>query len=320
MNFHGVDENVNTQEKHLFCFGYGYSCEHLGSALMQQGGWRVSGTTRDAEKRKALRAMGVSAYIFDRDIPLADPLYMMRNVTHLLISIPPDDEGDPVFEAHAGDIAQLKNLKWVGYLSTTGAYGDREGGWVDENSEIRPTTKRGSRRVKAEEQWLSLMHSHGLPAHIFRLAGIYGSGRSALDSVRAGVARRINKPGHAFSRIHVDDIVQVLMASINAPKAGQVYNLADDLPAPSHEVIDYACRLLGLPSPEILPFDKADLAPITLSFYADNKRIKNEKIKNDLGVKLIYPDYMKGLEACLEEEKKSKPLLNIPSGNADFTA
>lgn len=301
---------MSVSEKHIFCFGHGYSCDYLGHELMQRG-WRVSGTTRDAEKRKALRARGVSAHLFDLDMPLPDPLYTLRDVTHLLISTPPTDEGDPAFEMHAQDIAQLRNLEWVGYLSTTGAYGDRGGEWVDENSEIRPSTKRGSRRVRAEEQWLSLFHAQGLPVHIFRLAGIYGPGRSALDSVRAGVARRIDKPGHAFSRIHVEDIVQVLLASIAHPKAGEVYNLADDLPAPSHEVIDYACKMLGLASPPLIPFDKVDLAPITQSFYADNKRIHNEKIKNDLGVRLRYENYKQGLEACLVAEKSAVSAFSV---------
>lgn len=295
----------SSPQNHLFCFGHGYCCDYLGYELMQTGQWRVSGTTRDKEKRQALRARGISAHIFDENAPLPDPLYTLRDVTHLLISTPPDDDGDIAFHLHAEDIATLKNLKWIGYISTTGAYGDREGGWVDENAEIRPTTKRGSRRVRAEEQWLSLMHSTGIPVTIFRLAGIYGPGRSALDSVRAGVARRINKPGHAFSRIHVEDIVQVLKASMENPKGGAIYNLADDLPAPSHEVIDYACRMLGLKSPELIPFDKADLAPITLSFYSDNKRIKNDKIKNDLNVHLKYPTYREGLQACLEAEKQA---------------
>lgn len=270
---------------------------------MQAGNWRVSGTTRDKEKRQGLRARGITAHIFDYDMPLADPLYAMRDITHLLISTPPDDDGDVAFNLHAQDIARLQNLEWIGYLSTTGAYGDREGGWVDEHAEIRPTTKRGSRRVRAEEQWLSLQYTTGIPVNIFRLAGIYGPGRSALDSVRAGVARRINKPGHAFSRIHVEDIVQVLRAAMENPKGGEIYNLADDLPAPSHEVIDYACQMLGLVSPQLIPFDKADLAPITLSFYSDNKRIKNDKIKKELGVRLKYPTYREGLNACLDAEE-----------------
>lgn len=302
---------MTTENKHLFCFGYGYTCDYLGHALTNLGGWRISGTTRDPEKKKELRARGINAFVFNDDVPLPDPLYILRDVTHILISTPPTEHGDPSFDIYGQDILGLQNLEWVGYLSTTGAYGDRGGGWVDETSEIRPTTIRGSRRVKAEDQWKSLWKEHGLPVHIFRLSGIYGPGRSALDSVRAGVARRIDKPGHAFSRIHVEDIVQVLMASINHPKPGEIYNLSDDFPAPSHEVIDYACQLLGLKSPPLIPFDKVDLAPITQSFYADNKRIKNDKIKHELGVKLHYKNYREGLEACLSAERNV--LANIPS-------
>jgi nucleoside-diphosphate-sugar epimerase len=287
------------KEKHLFCFGFGYCCEYL-TDILQKDGWRISGTTRDPEKRKDLRSRGIQAHLFDVDVPLLDPLYIMRDVTHILISTPPSEAGDPTFRMHAHDIEQLQNLEWVGYLSTTGSYGDQGGEWVDESTPARPTTKRGSRRLKSEEQWLSLHHHYNVPTHIFRLAGIYGPGRSAIDSIRSGIARRIDKPGHAFSRIHVDDIANILLASISQPKAGEIYNLCDDVPAPSHEVILYACELLGVEPPPLIPYDKVDLAPITQSFYADNKRVRNDKIKNDLGVRLKYESYHEGLKACLE--------------------
>lgn len=289
--------------KHIFSFGYGYSSTFLGETLMREG-WQVSGTTRDREKKGYLRSQGVKSFLFDHDIPLADPLYILRDVTHLLISTPPDDLGDPTFNLHAEDLAQLNNLEWVGYLSTTGAYGDRDGGWVDENTPPRPTTQRGSRRLKAEEQWLSLFKNNNLPVHIFRLAGIYGPERSAIDSVQSGIARRINKPGHAFSRIHVHDIVQVLRASIGAPAPGEIYNVCDDVPAPSHEVIAYACDLIGVEPPPLLHYEDADLAPITMSFYKDNKRVRNDKIKNELGVTLRYKSYKEGLEQCLNAANK----------------
>ncbi len=290
-------------DKHLFCFGYGYSCEYLGYELLKHGGWRVSGTTRDRERRAYLRSRGVNACLFDDDLPLPDILYMLRDVTHIVISTPPSSEGDPTFNMHACDLIKLPNLEWVGYLSTTGIYGDRNGDWVDENSESRPTTKRGSRRLDAENQWKSLLNSCGLPVHIFRLAGVYGPGRSALDSMRSGVARRIDKPGHAFSRIHVEDLVHVLVSSMLAPKAGEIYNICDDNPALSHEVIDYACSLLGIKSPPLVPFDKVALSPIHSSFYADNKRVRNDKIKNDLGVILKYSSYKEGLQACIDAEE-----------------
>lgn len=294
------------ENNHLFCFGYGYSCAHLGRDLLHDNnGWSIYGTTRDLDKKADLRSSGIKSYLFDFDAPLPDPLYMLRDVTHILISTPPTDNGDPTFIAHAHDIISLPNLKWVGYLSTTSSYGDRGGGWVDENSQTRPTTKRGSRRLKAENQWLSLFYSHNIPVNIFRLSGIYGPERSALDSVRSGIARRVDKPGHMFSRVHIDDIVQVLKASMNNPKAGQIYNICDDMPTPSHEVIKYACDLLGIEPPPLVSFDDVDLAPITQSFYADNKRVRNDKIKHDLGIVLKYPDYKSGLIACLESDRQN---------------
>ncbi|MEM7618524.1 MAG: SDR family oxidoreductase [Pseudomonadota bacterium] len=288
--------------KKLFCFGYGYTCDYLGHELQNTGGWSIAGTTRDSEKKEKLTARNIDAHIFNYAHPLADPLHILEGTTHLLISTPPGDEGDPSFNIHAKDISKISTLEWIGYLSTTGVYGNRDGGWVSEDDELIPTSQRGSRRVNAEEQWLSLSASLNIPVQVFRLAGIYGPGRSALDSIRAGVARRIEKPGHAFSRIHVEDIVQVLMASIAKPHTNAAYNVCDDHPAPSHEVIEYACELLKRPAPPLIAFEEADLAPITRSFYADNKRVRNDKIKNELGVDLKYKTYKEGLEACLSAE------------------
>ncbi len=289
--------------KKLFCFGYGYTCDYLGHALSERGEWSLGGTTRDREKRTALRSRGIAAHIFDQDQPLADPHTILKGTTHLLISTPPDDEGGPAFLAHARDVLQIPTLEWVGYLSTTAVYGDRGGEAVDETTPPSPTSRRGSRRLRAEEQWLSLFRDYALPVHIFRIAGIYGPGRSALDSVRAGVARRINKPGHAFGRVHVEDIVQILLKSFENPKPGETYNVVDDVPAPSHEVIAYACELLGRPVPPLVDFEEANLAPITRSFYMESRRTQNDKIKKELGVQLKYPDFKSGLRGCLEAEQ-----------------
>lgn len=288
--------------KKLFCFGYGYTCDYLGYELLEQGGWSVFGTTRDRDKRTALRARGVGAHLFDQEHALADPHLVLKDTTHLVISTPPDDEGDPAFVMHAPDILNIPTLEWVGYLSTTGVYGDRGGEAVAETDAPAPSSRRGSRRVRAEEQWLSLYKDYGMPVHVFRIAGIYGPGRSALDSVRAGVARRINKPGHAFGRVHVEDIVRTLRASFDKPNPGSIYNVIDNMPAPSHEVIEYACRLLDRPVPPLVDFEEANLAPITRSFYNENRRTSNEKIKNELGVELKYPDFKAGLRGCLEAE------------------
>ena len=290
----------------LFCFGYGYTADFLARALREQGGWTVAGTTRDHAKANLMADHGIEAHVFSQDDALVDPIVALRNVTHVLISTPADDYGDPSYRFHADDLLHFPNIEWIGYLSTTGVYGDRGGDFVDETSLIQPSSKRGQRRARAERQWLDLYESYGLPVHVFRLAGIYGPGRNALDSVRAGAARRINKPGHAFSRVHVDDIAQTLIASINQPHPGAIYNIADDYPAASQEVIAYTCELLGQPVPPLLDYASADLAPITMSFYSENKRVRNDKIKDELGVRLKYPTFREGLLACRGAEESGQ--------------
>lgn len=291
----------------LFCFGYGYVAQALAETLKaKDAGWKIAGTTRDMDKLRTLKKQGVSMYMFDDDHPLDDPFIALEGVTHLLLSIPPSDNGDPAFLQHADDLLRIDSLKWIGLLSTTGIYGDRDGGWVDEESEIRPTSKRGSRRALAEAEWLSLKSSWNAPVHVFRLAGIYGPGRSALDAVRAGHSRRIDKPGHAFNRVHIDDIVQVLTASMEKPHPGRIYNVADDKASPSHEVIAYACSLLGIPISPLIPFDTVDQAPIARSFYLDNKRVDNRRIKDELDVTLKYPGFEDGLKACLDAERAGR--------------
>ncbi len=285
----------------LFVFGLGYSACTLAGRLMARG-WSVRGTTRDEGNLDALARDGIEAFVFDGDAPLADPAAALDGVTHLLSSVPPGPDGDPVLVHHGSDIAdRAGSLAWGGYLSTTGVYGDRGGDWVDENSELRPATERGERRVAAEARWCALWREHGLPVHLFRLAGIYGPGRNALATVRSGRARRIVKPGQVFSRIHVDDIVAVLEASIARPNPGAVYNLCDDDPAPPQKVIAHACTLLGVEPPPEIPFEDAEISDMARSFYAESKRVSNTRIKDELGVELAYPDYRAGLAALLSE-------------------
>lgn len=293
-----------TDRKKLFCFGYGYTADALVRQLRAAGGWDIVATTRDPAKRDVMEAHKIETHLFSNNYMMPDPLQAMMGATHILVSTPPDDQGDPSFRLYGEDVVQLPNVQWVGYLSATNVYGDRSGEWVDETNEAQPTSKRGTRRLRAEQQWASLYDRYGLPLHIFRLAGIYGPGRSALESVRAGSARRINKPGQAFSRIHVDDIIQTLMASMAKPNPGAVYNIADDYPAASHEVIAYTCELLGKPVPPLLDYASADLAPITMSFYSDNKRVRNDRIKDELGVRLQYPTFREGLLACRTVEEQ----------------
>lgn len=279
----------------LFCFGLGYSALALARTLMPRG-WTVAGTSRTEETRQVLAAEGIEAHLFDRGRPLADPGGALAGATHLLSSVPPDDTGDPVLDRHAPAIAAAAP-EWIGYLSTTGVYGDRAGGWVDETGDLRPVGTRGRRRVAAEMAWLDLHRTHGSPVQLFRLAGIYGPGRGPFEQVRAGTARRVVKPGQVFSRIHVEDIVQVLLASMARPNPGAAYNVCDDDPAPPQDVIAEAARLLGLDPPPEIPFEAAELSSMSRSFYEESKRVSNRRIKEELGVRLRYPTYREGLAA-----------------------
>lgn len=281
----------------LFCFGLGFSALAL-AALVRDRGLSVAGTVRTPEKADRLRAQGIEALVegcddvaIAADIDLAD---------YILSSVPPDDQGDPVLRQHKARLATAQ-ARWIGYLSTTGVYGDHGGDWVDETTARTPTGTRGERRVAAEDGWLSLWQDHGRPIHLFRLAGIYGPGRSVIDQLRAGTAKRIDKPDHAFSRIHVDDIAAVLLASMDRAAPGEAYNVCDDAPAPSAEVTAFAAELLGMAPPPLFPFDQAELSPMARSFYRDNKKVRNDKIKRDLGVTLAYPSYREGLAACLAD-------------------
>jgi nucleoside-diphosphate-sugar epimerase len=285
---------------HLFCFGLGYTAETLSRRLLDEG-WRISGTTRSAETAAALRARGIEAHLFDRTRPLADIDILLSDVTDLLSSVPPDALGDPVLDLHGPAIEQAPALRWIGYLSTTGVYGDTGGALVDENASLAPTSQRSARRVKAERAWLDQPWPEPVAVQVFRLAGIYGAGRSAFDRIRAGDARRIDKPGHVTSRIHVDDVATVLRASMARPERGGIYNVCDDDPAPPADVIAYACALLNVPPPPVISLEHAakEMSAMAASFWVDNRRVDNTRIKRDLGVTLRYPDYRAGLAAIL---------------------
>jgi nucleoside-diphosphate-sugar epimerase len=282
-------------DKVLFSFGHGYSASGLAARLIPLG-WRICGTTRSADKAKHLRAQGITPLIFGQD----DVAAALAQSTHLLSSVGPNDAGDPVLGHYKDVIAQIApRLEWAGYLSTIGVYGDHQGGWVDEMTSVAPTTKRGIARINAEQEWQAIPD---LPLHIFRLAGIYGPNRGPFEKLRNGTARRIIKPNQYFSRIHVDDIANVLLASINQPRAGAIYNLSDDEPAPPQDIIECAATLLGMPIPPAVSLEEADMSPMARSFYADSKRIRNDLIKSELGVALKYPRYKAALEAILLEE------------------
>lgn len=277
--------------KTLLSIGHGYSARALSPQLIDRG-WRVIGTTRSEEKAEVLKTEGVEPLIWP-GTPLP-----LDQATHLLTSVAPGKHCDPVLAKANDSLKAATQIEWAGYLSTTGVYGNHDGDWVDESASLTPATKRGQARVTAEAAWAAL----GLPLHIFRLAGIYGPGRGPFAKVRKGTARRIIKEGQVFSRTHVDDIAQVLLASIDHPNPGAIYNVCDDNPAPPQDVIAYAAKLLGLPIPPSVPFEEADMSPMARSFYADSKKVRNGRIKDELGVKLLYSTYQSGLQALLTAE------------------
>jgi len=284
----------------LLSLGHGYVAEALARHL--GAGWRVVGTTRDAGKAAALRQAGREMLVWPGDC-LAPALAAAR---HVLASAAPGEGGDPFLAALASDL-RAASPRWVGYLSTTGVYGDHGGAWVDEDTPLAPGTLRGQRRVMAERQWQVAAREAGLPLHVFRLGGIYGPGRGPFGKLRDGTARRIVKPGQVFSRIHVADIARALAASMRAPTAAAgetvTWNLVDDVPAPPQDVLVEAARLLGLPPPPEIPLEEADLGPMGRSFYAESKRVRNDRLKRDLGLVLRYPSFREGLPAVLEAER-----------------
>ena len=282
-------------EKTLLSIGHGFSARALAARLVPQG-WRIIGTTRSPDKADAIADTGVEPVVW----PGADLGALIAQFPNVLVSAGPDSAGDPVLNAVEDAVTRAApDLRWVGYLSTTGVYGDHDGDWVDEDTPLTPSTKRGRARVTAEARWQAIPD---LPLHIFRLAGIYGPGRGPFAKVRAGTARRIIKQGQVFSRIHVEDIAQALELSLQRPDPGAVYNLCDDDPAPPQDVIAHAAELLGLPVPPAIPFDQADMTPMARSFYAESKKVRNDRIKQALGWAPQFPTYRAGLAALLAQD------------------
>jgi nucleoside-diphosphate-sugar epimerase len=279
----------------LFCFGLGYSAAELSHRLIGRG-WNISGTTSHPDKIPALKARGFTPFLFDGTSAPADIMAALHSTTHVLLSIPPDAENDPALR-HFGDaIATASSIAWIGYFSTVGVYGDANGNWVDETTEPRPGTERGQRRLKAETGWIDLARKSGKSLVIYRLPGIYGPGRSAIDQLKSGTARRIFKPGQFTNRVHVADIATAVEASMNLAPGTHIFNVTDDLPAPPQDVIEYGAELLGLPCPPATDLTDAILSPAARSFYIENKKVSNARMKTELGVRLAYPTYVEGLK------------------------
>ena len=287
-------------DSRLFIFGVGYAAGRFASTL-GRGFAAVSGTTRSAASAAELQAAGIAPLVFDgmgRSDRVATAL---RAATHLLVSIPPGEAGDPVLRHHAADIAAAPRLASIVYLSTVGVYGDHGGGWVDEDTTPRPVSRRSALRLEAEQSWRELASPAGVPLAILRLAGIYGPGRNALVNLREGTARRLVKPGQVFNRIHVDDIATAIEAAF-AHRAAGIFNVADDEPAPPQDVVAFAAGLLEIEPPPEASFDTAELSPMARSFYGENKRVANRRLKEALGVMLRHPSYREGLAQLAAHE------------------
>jgi nucleoside-diphosphate-sugar epimerase len=284
----------------LFVFGYGYAARAL-SVRLQGEGWSVAGTIRRPDERERLAAMGVTPVGMGNQREMAAAV---RGAQAVLVTAPPDEQGCPGLPRLVPALARAKAFPdWVGYLSSTGVYGDRRGRWVTEASALAAQSVEGGRRVGAERDWLQVGRGMGLTVTVFRLPGIYGPGRSPFERLRDGTARQIIAPGQVFSRIHVDDLALGLAASIARPRAGGIYNLCDDEPCPNVEVIAYAAQLLGREPPPDVPLAEAGLSPAGQRFYAESKRVSNARAKAELGWRPAYPTYREGLRAILEAER-----------------
>jgi nucleoside-diphosphate-sugar epimerase len=283
----------------LVCFGLGYSAQVLARRLADKG-WQVFGTTRSEEHVRKLREEGFEAALFSGEAASVEASDALASATHVLVSIAPGAGGDVVLAHHAQDLAAAPALQWIGYLSTVGVYGDHGGAWVDEETSLNPKSERSQMRVAAEKAWIEFGEKSGKGVQLFRLAGIYGPGRGPLENVRQGKGRRIVKKAQVFNRIHVEDIANVLEASIAAPRAGAIYNVSDDEPAPPQDVVTYVAGLLGVDLPREVAFEDTDLFPMGRSFYSENKRVSNARIREELGVKLAYPTYREGMRSQAE--------------------
>jgi len=292
----------------VFFFGYGFTASFLAQMLRPEG-WSMAGTTRDPDKVNRMWDQGVEPHIWnEEDGPIEAPRRVLKNVTHILHSLPPAPTGDPVLKNHFEILKTIApNLKWYGYLSSVSVYGDTNGEVATEDYAVNPGTPRGKLRLRVEQRHRQLHKKHGLPIHIFRVGAIYGPGRSALRRAAATDPSLIHKEGHVTSRIHVDDLAQILKTSMEHPNPGSVYNCTDDLQTGPEVPLDYAYDLLGKPKPPTIEYDDVqdDLQQQVKAIYLETRHVSNAKIKSELGVQLKYPTYKEGYDALNAAREQS---------------
>lgn len=280
----------------LLILGLGYSAGFFARAALARG-WEVTGTVRSAERAAELSREGIRTLVFGGFAVSTALAKAVAEAEAVLVSVQPAEDGDPVLQRLRGDLAAAPALRWIGYLSTIGVYGNQDGAWIDETQPVKPGNARNTLRVAIEQDWLALGRDSGKAVQIFRLAGIYGPGRNPVAKLREGKSTRLVKPGQVFNRIHVDDIAGILMASLARPRNGAIYNVTDDEPAPPQDVVSFAAELTGLEAPPEMPFSEARLSPMAASFYGENKRVSNALVKRELGYAFRYPSYREALRA-----------------------
>ncbi len=293
---------MTNNNKSILFLGAGYTAKEMMRQLQHTPDFKdlvIYGTTRSGRNFENIKKAGGTPILYEGTGPSDALGPVLRSAPYILVSISPKEQGDLILQHHLQEIKANQNLSWVGYLSTVGVYGNHDGAWVSEDSQANPSSKRSQWRKLAEDQWLDLHQQNGIPAHIFRLPGIYGPGRGPTNKLKKGTARRIEKKGQVFNRAHVEDIANILIASMSQPNPGAIYNVSDDEPAPPQDVLAYAAQCLGLDVPPLIPFEQAEMTQMAKSFYTDNKRISNKRIKEELGVSLKYPTYREGIKACL---------------------
>jgi nucleoside-diphosphate-sugar epimerase len=282
---------------HLATIGFGYTAQAVAKQLDMKE-WRVTGSSRTETTAMANRAQGYEGLVLTSDTPVTALVEALSSVTHILISAAPTTDGDPIIGRLTKARAKLPKLSWIGYLSTVGVYGNHDGGWVDEDTRPKPSSRRGKLRLKAESDWHSFEGKHGIAVQVFRLPGIYGPGRNAFERLQAGMARRINKPGQVFNRMHVDDIAGALLAAMRGSgRDCAVFNLVDDLPAAPQDVIAFAAERMGVTPPLEVAYEAADMTDMARSFSGESKRVSNKRMKEMLDYEPMYPTYREGLAA-----------------------
>ncbi len=286
----------------VFFFGMGYSSQATANAIRDiiDKDITIFGTTRSRPRAEELLRAKIRSHAFDGRAPGLMLAADLKKSTHVIASIPPTNGADPVLLHHQQELDKAPDLQWLAYFSSVGVYSGSNGAWIDEGAELAKDNERAAERIKIEESWTEYAKKREVPLAIFRIAGIYGPGRSAINKLQDGLAHRIIKRGQVFNRVHCDDIGRITALAMQNQLEG-IFNLTDDEPAPPQDLVTFGAKLLEVKPPKSVPFEKAELSEMAKMFYSDNKRVSNAKIKSALGIELLYPTYREGLRMIHEQ-------------------